>query len=192
MLNQHISGMKNCHSNTLQDSRGLIWSVVCVLHRCWMKWWWIEAHLLTCPMLTCTSMDDSSPQCRGTVRTNTQLSPAIWCQPFVSNMYKVLHWVSQRWSINMVTRLPPLSLSSRCDSVHTYRQHSICSSSRSLDDPPQRTGHHGHPHLPALALLQAYCRACWGRAHGNVNNSCFMYMHKPERGLCLKTKLFTK
>lgn len=62
--------------------------------------------------------------------------------------------------------ISPLSLSSRSDCVHTYRQHSVRSRSRSLHDPPQRAGHHGHTHLPTLALLQAHRGASWSGAHG--------------------------
>lgn len=59
-----------------------------------------------------------------------------------------------------------LSLSSRCDCVHTDRQHGVRGRSRSLHDSPQRTCHHGHPHLPTLPVLQAHRGACWGGAHG--------------------------
>lgn len=58
------------------------------------------------------------------------------------------------------------SPSRRGNCVHTDRQHSVRSRRRGLHDPPQRAGHHGHPHLPTLALLQAHRGARWSGAHG--------------------------
>ena len=69
----------------------------------------------------------------------------------------------------------PLCASSRCDRVHAHRQHSLCSRSRSLHDPPQRPCHHGDPHMPPLALLQAHRGARGGRAHGESQTLRSLY-----------------
>lgn len=54
----------------------------------------------------------------------------------------------------------------RCDSFYAYRKYSICSGSGSFHDPSQRPGHHDHPHLPTLALLQTHRGACRRGAQG--------------------------
>lgn len=150
-----------------------------------MRWWWTEAHPPTCLTWTCTSTADSSPRCRETVRPASQYcSPHIIYLQLVDFLLKPKPRLqsevdlSQRLSVSRGTTytwgrsaeslwwIASLSLSSRSDCVHTYRQHSVCCCSRSLHDPPQRAGHNGHPHLPTLALLQAHRGACGCRAHG--------------------------
>lgn len=66
------------------------------------------------------------------------------------------------FSENVLLHLCPL----RCDSLHTHRQHSVRSGSRSFHDPSQRPSHHDHPHLPALSLLQTNRGAGRGGAQG--------------------------
>ncbi|XP_058160611.1 NAD kinase isoform X2 [Dasypus novemcinctus] len=44
----------------------------------------------------------------------------------------------------------------RRDRVHPDGQHGVRGRGRGLHDPPQRARHHAHPHLPALAVLQAH------------------------------------
>lgn len=84
--------------------------------------------------------------------------------------------------------MSPLSPSHRSDRVHTHRQHGVRSCSRGLHDPPQRTRHHGHPHLPPLAVLQAHRRARWRGAHGRTEGEepkrrFFVYECNPNRDL---------
>uniref|UniRef100_A0A1B6LXD7 NAD(+) kinase n=1 Tax=Graphocephala atropunctata TaxID=36148 RepID=A0A1B6LXD7_9HEMI len=50
------------------------------------------------------------------------------------------------------------------DRVDTDGQYSVRSGSRRVHDPPFRTCHHGHAHLPPLPLLQAHRGAGGGRA----------------------------
>lgn len=50
-------------------------SCVCVcVGRCWTRWWWTEAPPPTCPTWTCTWTDDSSRQCRATVRAELSVA----------------------------------------------------------------------------------------------------------------------
>ncbi|XP_052509804.1 NAD kinase isoform X4 [Budorcas taxicolor] len=53
-------------------------------------------------------------------------------------------------------------LSRRRDRLHPDGQHSVCGRRRGVHDPPQRARHHGHAHLPPLAVLSAHCGARGG------------------------------
>uniref|UniRef100_A0A8D1UKN3 NAD(+) kinase n=1 Tax=Sus scrofa TaxID=9823 RepID=A0A8D1UKN3_PIG len=52
--------------------------------------------------------------------------------------------------------------------LHPDGQHGVCSRRRGLHDSPQRASHHGHTHLPPLAVLPAYCGPCRGRAEDHA------------------------
>ncbi|GIX78573.1 hypothetical protein CEXT_274731 [Caerostris extrusa] len=54
------------------------------------------------------------------------------------------------------------------DRVNADRQHRVRRGRRGVDDPPERAGHHGDAHLPALSLLPPHRGACGGGAqdHG--------------------------
>lgn len=61
-------------------------------------------------------------------------------------------------------RCPSLtySLSRRRDRLHPDGQHGVCGRRGGVHDPPQRARHHGHAHLPPLAVLSAHCGARGG------------------------------
>ena len=54
------------------------------------------------------------------------------------------------------------SLSRRRDRLHPDGQHGVCGRRGRVHDPPQRARHHGHTHLPPLAVLSAHCGARGG------------------------------
>lgn len=54
------------------------------------------------------------------------------------------------------------SLSRRRDRLHPDGQHGVCGRRGGIHDPPQRARHHGHAHLPPLAVLSAHCGARGG------------------------------
>lgn len=56
----------------------------------------------------------------------------------------------------------------RPDRVHAHGEHGVRSRGGSVHDPPQRPRHHGHAHLPPLALVQAHRGAGWRGAHGRM------------------------
>lgn len=103
------------------------------------------------------------------------LSKRFYCEGFFIGLN-----VSLLWAVKLCLL--------RRDSVHAYRQHGIRSGSRSFHDPSQRPGHHDHPHLPPLALLQADRGARRGGPQGTSRESvtvsnCLLLLahidHKP-------------
>lgn len=57
----------------------------------------------------------------------------------------------------------------RFNSINTHWQYSVRGGGGRQYDPPVRAGHHGHPHLSALALLQAHRSARRSRTQGTCN-----------------------
>lgn len=104
-------------------------------------------------------MDTSSPLCRVTVRPGTAWGP-----------------MSGR------PRVTPASVPIRSDCVHPNGQHGVRGCSRCLHDPPQRTRHHDHAHLPALAVLPAHRGPCGGGAEGQSWSLSFLLSPRATMG----------
>lgn len=100
-----LAAGKLCSLGGVMCALTLVCARVCV-YRCWMRWWWTEARPPTCPMWTYTSMDDSSPQCRETVRHTRD--PVMRCHSVVSTSRLISSQTILNWSrSNKCGQCPP-------------------------------------------------------------------------------------